>query len=629
MNQGTFNTLSDVLKNENKIIIPDLQRDYCWGTVLTNHNKKSLTYNFTNELIKEAESKLKYNEFSYGIIYTYEYPESFLYLCDGQQRLTTLYLIIGVLNCYQENEKLSSLLQFKNGQPRLSYEVRNTTDYFINDLVNFTFKSKEVTDLDDVSKTSWFRDDYKDDPSIKSAIAALTDISNLINHGNFEAVTDFILNKIGFIYINLEAKEKGSKQTYSKIREYGEKMYEIVNTCGDPMEANEHQKSLLLSKIANEKKKDWTSKWEIWQDFFWVNRGLQASADEGFNEFLFWIKKIEATDDYSIEIVEEYFKAFFLLITVQQKILTRRNGEIIDLKDEFKRIQKPNLMVLYPSLIYLKNASAVKFDTKKYFINEENIDYDELYRYIRFFSNISRNTESIDTAIKLAKHNGYNDVINFIKIQSDEFKTILSKEEIRKLMIYANSQDNEERENIENKIWLAEDHSYLNGIVKPLFKWMDIIKTNNSNVFSLSEFEKSHQFFLELINPKNIEKLRIAILINGESFSDFREGWSWGCERFYLGTDNDFTFWRRWIASKELEKIIGPFSDNKTLAEIITEELNSQTDNYRKTIIQYLFSNASTFWTWNNTKRYFIYEKEICFPNGVQAKENTVRKTIF
>jgi hypothetical protein len=629
MNQGTFNTLGDVLKNENKIIIPDLQRDYCWGTVLTNHNKKSLTYNFTNELIKEAESKLKYNEFSYGIIYTYEYPEGFLYLCDGQQRLTTLYLIIGVLNCYQQKDTLSGLLQFKNGQPRLSYEVRNTTDYFINDLVNFTFNCKEVTDLADVSKTSWFRDNYKDDPSIKNILAALTDISNLINAVNFKAVTDFILNKIGFVYINLEAKEQGSKQTYSKIREYGEKMYEIVNTCGDPMEANEHQKSVLLSKVAGGSKKDWTTKWEIWQDFFWINRGLQSSADEGFNEFLSWIKKIEATQGYSIETVEEYFKAFFLLMTVQQKMLTHRNGKIINLKEEFERIQRPNLMVLYPCLIYLKNSSEVKFDGKKYFIAHENVNYDELFRYMRFFSNISRNTESIDTAIKLAKENGHNDVINFINIRLDEFKTILSKEEINKLMIYANSNDNTERENIENKFWLAEDHSYFNGIIQPLFKWVEIIKPDHFSDFALAEFEKSYQFFLELINKKNMEKLRIAILLYSESFSDFREGWSWGRERIYLGIDTDFTFWRKWIASRELEKIIALFANDQILDEIIAQELNRQTDKDRKTIIEYLFNIAPGFWPWNNSKRYFIYEKDICFPNGVQAKENTARKTIL
>lgn len=630
MNQGTFNRISDVLKDENKIVIPDLQRDYCWGTVVAKDNKKSLTYNFTSELIQEAANQLKYQEFSYGIIYTYEYPETFLYLCDGQQRLTTLYLIIGVLNCYQNNQKLINVLKLNNGQPRLKYEVRNTTDYFIKDLVNLTFSEQKIEDLNDVSKTSWYRDIYTDDPSVKNCVAALRDISSLINKDNFEQLTNFILDKIGFVYINLEAKEKGTKQSYSKIREYGEKMYEIVNTCGDPMEVNEHQKSLLLSKIPKDKQKEWTAKWEIWQDFFWINKGNQNSADEGFNEFLSWIVKIEETQNYSIDIVEEYFKAFFLLIKVQEKISNHRPFEIKNLKEEFIKNQKPDLMVLYPALIYLKNSAAVKFEVNKYTIDENLVNYDELFRHIRFFSNRSKNSEAFDTAIKLAKENGTNkDVTNFIKLESVELKSILSKEEIKKLSIYLNCENDVERKEKENQIWLTEDHKYFNGKIRPIFKWLDNIYPSNQNEFVLSEFESTYKLFLEIIDKDNIEKLRIALLVFSNNLSDFREGWSWGVERFYLGLENDFNFWRKWIASQEMEKIMLSSSKKNTLDKIISDELNNEKDKYRETIILYLYQKASKFWQWNNTKRYFIYQKEICFPNGVQAKENTERKKIF
>nr|WP_315234112.1 DUF262 domain-containing protein [uncultured Flavobacterium sp.] len=716
MNQGTFNRISDVLKNDNKIVIPDLQRDYCWGTVISKDNKKSLTYNFTSELIEEAKNQLKYKEFSYGIIYTYEYPETFLYLCDGQQRLTTLYLIMGVLNCYQNNPKLTEMLQLKNGQPRLKYEVRNSTDYFIKDLVNSTFKDQKTADLIDVSKTNWYRDLYKDDPSIMSIVTALIDINKLINTDNFEQLTTFLLDKVGFVYINLEAKEEGTKltyskireygekmydivntygdsieiiehqksvllskfpkeiqiewsdkwqiwqdfflvnkgshnnaddelneflswivkkeegtkQTYSKIREYGEKMYEIVNTCGDPMEVNEHQKSVLLSKIPKEKQRDWTTKWEIWQDFFWVHRGTQLSADEGFNEFLSWIAKIEERPDYTIEVVEHYFKAFFHLMNCQDKLSVHRNHKISNLKEDFIKNQKPDLMVLYPCMIYLKNTEAVHFEQNKYSVYENLIDYDYLFRYMRFFSNISKNSEAFELAIQLAKQNGVNkDVTNFIGFETEVFKNILSKEEVKKLTIFSNCSDEMDRKKHEDKIWTAEDHNYLNGKIKPLFKWIDIINSNNQNEFILSEFDNVYQFLIELTNKDNIEKLRITLLSCSKNFSDFREGWSWGVERFYLGLDNNFAFWRKWISSKEMEKIILLYSKNEPLEKIISEELNLEIDVQRKTIIKYLLNLGTKFWQWNISKRFFIYNNEICFPNGVQAKANTERKKIF
>lgn len=521
MNQGTFNKISDVFKDDNKIVIPDLQRDYCWGSVISKDNKKSLTFNFTSELIEEAKKQFNYKEFSYGIIYTYEYPETFLYLCDGQQRLTTLYLIIGVLNCYHSNKKLKDILMLKNGQPRLTYEIRNTTDYFIKDLVNLTFNEHKIEDLVDVSKTSWYREIYKDDPSIKNSVAALKDIISLINKDNFEQLTNFILDKIGFVYINLEAKGELTKQTYSKIREYGEKMYEIVNTCGDPMEVNEHQKSVLLSKLTKEKQKEWTVKWEIWQDFFWINKGNQNSADEGFNEFLSWILKIVESQDYSIEIVEEYFKAFFLLVNAQEKINSQRPFKIKNIKEDFIKNQKPDLMVLYPALIYLNNSVAVNFEVNKYAIDEKLINYDELYRFIRFFSNCSKNSVAIDTAIKLVKENGTNkDVTSFLELESDEFRSILSKEEIKKLSIYHSCVNDDERKEKENQIWLAEDDNYFNGKISQIFIWLDNIYPNNQNGFILSEFENTYKLFLDIINKGNIENLRIALLAFNNKLSD-------------------------------------------------------------------------------------------------------------
>ena len=235
MTQGAFNKLSEILTGNNRIVIPDLQRDFCWGTTKPEGKKENLVYSFVKEMILEAEKRLNYSEFSYGIVYTYEYPKTFLYLCDGQQRLTTLYLIMGALYCHSGDEKLLRILRLPDGQPRLKYEIRNTTDYFIRDLLNNVFLKREIRELSEISKTTWFRGEYTNDPSVENIVTALHDICKLIDKNNYAAICDFLLNKVGFVYIELEATDNVSKPTFSKIREYGEKMYEIVNTCGDPM----------------------------------------------------------------------------------------------------------------------------------------------------------------------------------------------------------------------------------------------------------------------------------------------------------------------------------------------------------------------------------------------------------
>ena len=99
---GSYNSLPTILANNNMFVIPDLQRDYCWGNIKPKGLNKTLAYTFCADLLNAAKSHdlTKGTKLSYGIIYTYEYPETFYYLSDGQQRLTTLYLIVGVLNCY-------------------------------------------------------------------------------------------------------------------------------------------------------------------------------------------------------------------------------------------------------------------------------------------------------------------------------------------------------------------------------------------------------------------------------------------------------------------------------------------------------------------------------------------------
>ena len=90
---GMMYRLGRLLDSDVKIIIPDLQRDYCWGTTLSD-NGVSLAKQFTLDLLEQYESSSK--DLSIGLLYGYEVPLGHLQLCDGQQRITTLYLILGL-----------------------------------------------------------------------------------------------------------------------------------------------------------------------------------------------------------------------------------------------------------------------------------------------------------------------------------------------------------------------------------------------------------------------------------------------------------------------------------------------------------------------------------------------------
>ena len=109
---GEQYTLAEIFSGEHKIIIPDLQRDYCWGDESHTDKKKELVTDFVNSLIAlfENNSCTLVERQNLGLIYGYEMPKEHIQLCDGQQRLTTLFLLIGMLNRFSGNNAFQSYL---------------------------------------------------------------------------------------------------------------------------------------------------------------------------------------------------------------------------------------------------------------------------------------------------------------------------------------------------------------------------------------------------------------------------------------------------------------------------------------------------------------------------------------
>ena len=637
MEQGVFNLLLDILGGDNKIVIPDLQRDYCWGNSIISENGNSLAHNFTNELITQAH-KGAVNEYSYGLLYVYEFPETFLFLCDGQQRITTLYLILGVLNCYSENKIIENSIKLPNNQPRLSFEIRHSTDYFLKDLLREVFLKKDNSHLNDITKCSWFKDDYIDDPTIKAMIAALNSINELINKENANQIISYILGSVGFVYFNLDKDEKKERLNF-KIREYGEKMYEIVNTRGNPMEPNEHIKSVLLSHLEDSEKQKWTEKWEIWQDFFWQKKGENESGDKGFNEFLIWIKEIESETLevkkstqpflYDLENIESYFKAFFFLIYKGQDIVDFKPFETIQISNLYKVNKKLPQIVLYSCLIYLKNTNYVMCDGRNYSIITAKIDLTNIYKFIRFFSNLSRNTKAIVEVIQLAKLIEKNsDVVSLLNVDHEYFKNTLTEEEIFKLTLLKECQSEIIREEYETVLWTAEDHSYLNGQLLPLLKLMnEPVGFTLLNSFDLNRFSGIYLIFKNHFKSEAIPNAQKALLTmtNFSVWNCFSEGSSWGHTRHYLGTASDNIFWQQFVKKELFINYMQELINEVSMGEIIEKYIEKESDITWKKIKSKIVTDAQNQSTWNINCRFFIHDGNICFPNGVQAKKGTIQ----
>ena len=91
LESGKPHSLKEIFCGENdKIIVPDLQRDYCWGDHIPSNSTETLVSSFMDSLLKLDRSR----DITMGLIYGYydkELTPNHLQLCDGQQRLTTLF----------------------------------------------------------------------------------------------------------------------------------------------------------------------------------------------------------------------------------------------------------------------------------------------------------------------------------------------------------------------------------------------------------------------------------------------------------------------------------------------------------------------------------------------------------
>ena len=277
---GKDYTLANLFSNDNKIIIPDLQRDYCWGA------KDNLAQNFINSLFDYYENSKKNKKLSLGIFYAYEEPIGHIQLCDGQQRLTTLFLLIGMLNRYSKKSEqfrnflISNERMNDDKEPYLLYSIRESTLYFLSDLIVNIFFSKNVP-VDKIKEQSWYFKDYDLDQSIQNILEVLLQVENILRNKNDTDIVDFanfLINDLTFLYYDMGSRKNG------------EETFVIINTTGEPLTATENLKPLLLSRIENEKeKREGSDTWEKWENFFWINRLENDTADNGLKEFFRWI----------------------------------------------------------------------------------------------------------------------------------------------------------------------------------------------------------------------------------------------------------------------------------------------------------------------------------------------------
>lgn len=197
-------------------------------------------------------------------------------------------------------------------------------------------------------------------------------------------------------------------------------------------------KNILLSQIKNEEKQQkYYHEWEDRHYFFFQHKTADKEnhADASVKEFLTWFLQIELQKDFVsithkyfqeiyiqfelnanfhevrycdiLDKIEKYFSALKYLVEHIEAIKEDKNFEHIDFKSlvSGRKITNHEKVALYPILIYLLNPSYFEYkqENKKYQIKKENINHQELCKYIIFFNDIAKNSQAVQENIRLAK----------------------------------------------------------------------------------------------------------------------------------------------------------------------------------------------------------------------------------
>lgn len=296
------------LLESKKIVIPIIQRDYAQGR----EGKEFLRERFLGQLFDalQEDAKPLVLDFVYGSV-----EEDTFYPLDGQQRLTTLWLLHWYLAlCAGTLDKDMEVLQ------RFSYETRISSRNFCHKLCNITESYEPKNDNLDghesekheirsfIRNQRWYYSAYNQDPTIQSMLRMLkgTDVKDSNKIDIIDGIEEYFIKQEGtkekakillerlkdeenapvkFYLLNMEDKNMPlTDELYIKMNARGKILTDFENFKADLLKYKEKQNDREYLIPKNDKfsvlmDTDWT-------DIFWHFRSTENHIDEIYMSFL-------------------------------------------------------------------------------------------------------------------------------------------------------------------------------------------------------------------------------------------------------------------------------------------------------------------------------------------------------
>lgn len=309
---GLFNEL------DLKISIPIIQRDYAQGRA----SSLEVRDNFLEALYNYLEAGVPFRDldFIYGSI---EPDKEKLFVpLDGQQRLTTLFLLHWYLALISDNlPTFRSFIQ-NNGKSRFTYETRASSTEFCDALISSELKkpsqNEKVSEI--INDASWYFLSWKYDPTIQSMLVMLDAIhkrffykpdffSQLVNKEK-PIITFLFLDLLDFnltddLYIKMNARGK-------PLTSYENFKAKLEQHCNH-ITARDREFTLLFSeqeKVVTLQEYFSYSIDTRWANLFWNYRHLvsnkQDEVDNNFDDEIMNFIRVFLTNEYATSKTYQY-----------------------------------------------------------------------------------------------------------------------------------------------------------------------------------------------------------------------------------------------------------------------------------------------------------------------------------
>ena len=314
----------DVFKNW--YIVPSYQRHYVW---------EEDNINALLEDIKDNYLERNDEEYFLGS-YIIQSKNDNNDLLDGQQRITTLFLLFAFLRDYErtENQYRSEFQDYiyQGAKPmsgikervRLTYEIRGNVKSFINE---FIIPTNSIIDKWETIKEK--ANDSKENISIQHMCRALLCFKKFFDENDTIDIVQyvtFINTNMVMIYISADTLEDAFR------------MFSIKNDRGVKLSNADILKSSNLEVISD--KKDMESYAREWEE-------LQADLGNDFDRFLSYVRTLYVKTKAKLGLLEEYNKNIF------------KTGKLKMGKDFFESIK--SYYNIYNSIIQLDNNNNYEY----------------------------------------------------------------------------------------------------------------------------------------------------------------------------------------------------------------------------------------------------------------------------